>query len=129
MNLKEYSNCLPDFSRLWESRIVASLRFRLRTMMFAIAVAAVLMLLVRIRAQMNAFFNPVPLFDLSVFAGAAIGVVVGFALVCIRYWARRMAQIQEKDEPSNCDRDPGPRHAVEPGARGRLAVAAQSDVV
>ena len=65
------------------------IRFRLRTLMFAIAVAAVLIVLVRVRAQMNAFFHPIPLFDLSVFAGAVLGVTVGIVLVWVRYWSLR----------------------------------------
>ena len=66
-------------------------RFRIRTMMFAIAMAAVLMLLVRLRAQMNGYFDPIPLFDLSVFAGAVIGAIVGFVLVWVRFCSLRAA--------------------------------------
>jgi hypothetical protein len=64
---------------------MAPIRFRLRTLMLVITAAAVLMFLARVRAQMNAFFAPIPLFDVSVFAGVVLGAAVGFVLVWVRY--------------------------------------------
>ncbi len=68
---------------------MSHIRFRIRTIMIAIAGAGVLMFLARVRVQMNAFFDPVPLFELSVFAGVVIGAVVGFVLVWVRYVSLR----------------------------------------
>jgi hypothetical protein len=92
---------------------VPPLRFRLRTLMYGIAVAAVLMLLVRVRAEMNAFFHPIPLFDLSVLAGAVLGVTVGLVLVWVRYWSLRTGPDLEKVQMSNHEPAPGPKRQAQ----------------
>jgi cation transporter-like permease len=92
---------------------VPPLRFRLRTLMYGIAVAAVLMLLVRVRAEMNAFFHPIPLFDVSVLAGAVLGVTVGFVLVWVRYWSLRTGPDLENVQTPKKEAAGGPKRQAQ----------------
>jgi hypothetical protein len=88
------------------------IRFRLRTLTLVIGAAAVLLFLVRVRAQMNAFFDPIPLFDLSVFAGVVLGATVGFVLVWVRYWSLRAGSMLGKGRSSNHEVQPGPKRGA-----------------
>ena len=86
---------------------------RIRTLMIAIAGSGAVMFLIRVRPQMNAFFEPVPLFDVSISAGLAIGTIVGFSLVWIRYFSLRSELARENHSSSTTDENPPPSGAAE----------------
>ncbi len=92
------------------------IRFRLRTLMVVIMGAGVLMFLARVRAQMNAFFHPIPLFDLSVFAGVVLGAGAGFVLVWVRYASLRTGSMLGEGHSSKRERAAGPERGAHESA-------------
>jgi hypothetical protein len=80
--------------------------------MLVITAAAVLMFLARVRAQMNAFFDPIPVFDLSVIAGVVLGSVVGLVLVWVRYASRRTGSMLGDGQSAKHEREAGPERGA-----------------